>query len=139
MSLERTQTGVWVTHFEVPADYLDQYRHVNYKRYAEIAEIGQDEYLASRGLSFDKLEKWFNLRSFVVWFEQVNYSQLYLGDKLELLTRVGKIGNSSMDFEQTAFKDKEHIFDFNLKVVVVDVAGKPVRVPNYIRDQVLIV
>jgi len=139
MDLERTDKGVYITHFEIPESFIDQYNHVNYKRYAEIAEIGQDEYLASRGLSFEYIEKYYGLRSFVISFDQVNFNQLFLGDKLDLLTGIEKFGNTSMSFGQSAFKEDNRIFDFNLKVVLVNAEGKPTRIPNSIREQLLMV
>ena len=135
---------VQTTEYVVGPEHRDpnpKYDHVNYLRVPKIFEIGQDDYMESRGIGFDTIEQQTGLRSFVRSLIGMNVDyrgQLRVGDRVTIKTYIENgIGNSSFTFGQTMQRDGEHVFGLSLTVVMVDDEGKKTPIPDDIRDKLL--
>ncbi|MFH0749438.1 MAG: thioesterase family protein [Candidatus Gottesmanbacteria bacterium] len=113
----------------------DQYGHVNYKAYPGLFEPGQDAYMSARGLSFDTIEAEHGFRSVVPTYTPKIHAEVFNGDRVNVETRIDRVGNSSFTFGQAMKRGGTHIADYSMVVVLIDGDGAPVSIPDPIRQK----
>ena len=113
--------------------HIDQYGHVNYQSLPILYEIAQDRALEECGLSFQRLETNYGLRSFVRRTETDYFGQLFEGDEVAVTTTVD-VGNTSMTFEQRMEKKGKITSKYKIIVVTVDSEGSKVGIPDDVRE-----
>lgn len=123
-----------VTDVTIGEEYIDQYGHVNYKAAPAMLEEFQDALLFHAGVTFDGIEKDFDLRSFVKKLEVTWDGELRKGNECWLSTTL-ELGNTSMKFRQVLSKDGSPVVTQFMVVVLVDSAGKPTTIPAELRKK----
>lgn len=113
----------------------DQYGHINYKAYPGLFEPAQDAYMLARGLTFDEIEKDYGLRSVVPTYTTKVRAESFSGDRVNIETRIERVGSSSFTFDQSMRREETAIADFSMVVVMADLEGKPVSIPSPIREK----
>lgn len=122
--------------FVVPSEFIDEYGHVNYKRYLAILEIGQDALMTGLEIPFTEIERKFGLRSVVRGFQSDFPQSVLEGDKIDILTQVDNVGKSSILFAQEIERAGELIHQFRMVVVLMNKQGSA-SVPDEIREKLL--
>jgi thioesterase-3 len=79
--------------------HLDAYGHVNNARYLEYLEEARWEFFKDCGGTLHELEK-LNIGLFLVRLESDFRKPSFLDDRLQVLTKVIKVGSRSLVFEQ---------------------------------------
>lgn len=124
-----------VTEVTVGNEFIDQYGHVNYKRFPDIFEKGQDDLMERAGINFDQIEAQYGLRSFVITMKPTYKGQIKAGDQIKLYTAINRIGNTSIIYGQRMENAGTEAADFELVVVFVNSEDKPTRVPDDLKQR----
>lgn len=114
---------------------LDSIGHVNNAVHLTYFEMGRVDYIHNFLGEFNP-----NNAGFVIVHTEVDYRKpIYLNSKIEVVTRITEIGNSSFTFshEIEDLEDANAPYALGKTVgVLVDKSGKPVRVPEDFRKLV---
>lgn len=117
---------------EVRSYELDVYNHVNNAVYVQWLEHGRSKLLQDKGFNYTRIEQTWGVRFMTVRTE-IDYKQaLHLGDKVEVSTRVEKVGNTSVTIAHsiTRIVDGQTAAAARVVIVYVDAStGRPVPVP----------
>ena len=70
------------TEVKIGNEFIDPYGHVNYKRFPDIFEKGQDDLMERAGINFDQIEGRYGLRSFVITMTPTYKGQVKVGDEI---------------------------------------------------------
>lgn len=106
---------------------------VFYANYLRFAERGRTEYLRDLGYENKSLMDKQGV-IFVVRKVEADYLiPAYLDDMLRMETSVIELKNASFKMKQSLFRHNELIFSVDVILVCVDLAGKPVRLPDELR------
>ena len=124
-----------VTKVTIGNEFIDQYGHVNYKRFPDIFEKGQDDLMERAGINFDQIEAQYGLRSFVITMTPTYKGQVKTGDEVALHTVISRIGNTSIAYSQKMEMVAIEVAAFQLVVVLVNSEGKPTRIPDDLREK----
>ena len=124
-----------VTNVTIGNEFIDPYGHVNYKRFPDIFEKGQDDLMERAGINFDQIEAQYGLRSFVITMTPTYKGQVKAGDQIKLYTMISKIGNTSITYGQRMENGDAEVADFQLVVVLVNSEDKPTRIPDDLRQR----
>ena len=108
-----------ISPFQIGAEHIDQYGHANYKAVAGMLEPYQDRLIASRGLSFESIERDYGLRSFVKKLEIVWSGELKEGDVCAVSTSLS-LGTTSMAFNQLVLKGGKTVVSLAMVVAMVN-------------------
>jgi acyl-CoA thioester hydrolase len=112
--------------------------HVNFGHYLFYFDIGVTEYLKAIGLSYDRLRA--DGVDMLYLESRARYvSPAYFDEALNIHTRIGHIGNSSMrfDFQAIAASDGRAVAEGHIAVVVVErETRQKIRVPESLREAV---
>lgn len=117
----------------IKKSYADKYGHVNYRKYLDIFRRGQDDFAKKRGISFSEIEKTFNLRSVIRQMSIEYVEQVFPSEKVQMHTRVGKIGNSSFTYAQEILRGEKITTRFTSTIVMINRSGKSTAIPSDIR------
>lgn len=113
-------------------DFSGAVYHSNYLKFVERARsriIGM--------LGIDQLALRKNNETFVVRRLEARYLKpAYFGDCLEIETNFVKVGGASIELLQKIFKNRECIFQVDVKLALVS-GGRAIRLPNDIREKLL--
>ncbi len=123
-----------VLHIVVRSTEIDVNGHVNNAKYLEYLEWGREEWYDNAGLSYDTFKR-MGIQTVTVNIN-INYRrECRQGDKLAILTRPEKIGNTSYVFKQEIFNDKHELCaDAWVTSVTMDMATRKAReVPPELR------
>ncbi len=135
------QSPVVVTELDgVPQEFLDvaPYSHLNYRRFPDLLEKGQDDLIAKSGLgSFSEIDRNYGVKSFVRVMSEIRYDgQVRSTDKVTLYTCLKRIGETSIIFEQRMEANGAHVVPhFELVVAFVDSQDKKTRIPDEMRGK----
>ena len=124
-----------VTNVTISNEFIDQYGHVNYKRFPDIFEKGQDDLMGKAGINFEQIEAQYGLRSFVMTMTPTYKGQVKAGDQIKLHTAISKIGNTSIAYSQRMENGGAEVADFQLVVVLVNSEDKPTRIPDALKQR----
>ena len=124
-----------VTEVTIGNEFIDQYGHVNYKRFPDIFEKGQDDLMERAGINFDQIEAQYGLRSFVITMKPTYKGQVKTGDQIKLHTAIDRIGNTSITYGQKMENAGTEVADFQLVVVLVNSENKPTRIPDDLKQR----
>jgi len=124
-----------ITEVIIGNEFIDQYGHVNYKRFPDIFEKGQDDLMERAGINFDQIEAQYGLRSFVITMKPTYKGQVKTGDQIKLYTAINRIGNTSITYGQRMENAGMEAADFELVVVFVNSEDKPTRVPDDLKQR----
>ncbi len=116
----------------------DTMRVVHYSKYFIWFEAGRVELLRSVGILFKDFEK--NGFLFPVVEAVANYkSPARFDDEILLRTKVAKIGNSSIRFENQALKlpDETLICEGHTVHVLTDANGQPTQIPRAVASKLM--
>lgn len=107
---------------------------VFYANYLKFFERGRTEWMRSLGFESATLLAE-HQRVLVVRNVQIDYlSPARLDDELSIVTRVSRVGGSSVQFEQQVWRDQTCLVTGQVTVVCVDTAVfKPTRLPDELR------
>lgn len=144
MSFPRATSGVindgtHVLPLRVYYEETDAGRMVYHAAYLKFAERAQTEMMRVSGLDHMTMMEQDGL-VFTVHSADVRYKrQAKLDDELIVETRVAGVGGASMDMEQRVSRldNGERgpvIAELDLKLAIVDTAGRPVRLPQRLKD-----
>ncbi|SRR5690554_1803803 len=121
------------TEIQVRYGDTDALGHINNAVYATYAEYGRiDLFRAALGMYTEAGETGgFILARIAIDFR----SQIRLGQKVEVLSGVSRIGNSSIEVKQRVLADGVLAAEIEAVVVAFDYAQqRPVRVPDAVRE-----
>lgn len=121
----------------IKKSYADKYGHVNYKKYLDLFRRGQDDFAKKRKISFSKIERTFGLRSVIRQMSIEYVAQVFPSEKVQIHTRVGRVGNSSFTYVQEILRGEKVTTRFTSTVVMIDKSGKPAAIPADIRTKLL--
>lgn len=124
----------------IPPEFLDvqPYSHLNYKRFPDVFELGQNDLIAKSGLeSFEAIDAKYGVKSFVKKKgEMVFDTQVRATDKVTLYTSIKRIGETSITFGRKMFANgATAVSDFELVVVFVDSKDQKTNVPDEIKEK----
>lgn len=134
-AISPTATEV-ITPVAIRPEFIDQYGHVNYKRFPDIFESGQDDLMEKciEG-GFDGVDSTYGVRNFVKRTDTTINGQLLAGDEVLQHTSIGRLGSTSITFNQRMEKDGQNVADQTMVVVIVDKDNKPLPIPEDLRGK----
>ncbi len=106
--------------------------HASFIRFCE---RGRTEFLRDLELSCSFLDEEHGILFVIRHLEADYFKSAKLDDLLTVETGIKELKNSSFIMEQSIFCQDSVLFSMTVTVVCVDKAGKPVRVPEMIRDK----
>jgi len=119
----------WKTKLHVRGYELDSFGHVNHAVYISYLEHARWELLLEEGITLEKFKSW--NRWPVIAALEVRYMRpAFLGDDLEIHTRLTEGGRSRFTFEQTIYRQGEKIFTGTVHAVMVNEKGRPTTIPE---------
>lgn len=102
--------------------------------FIRFCERGRTEFLRALGLSCAALDSERDIR-FVVRHMDVDYlKSAYLEDVLRVETSIKSLKNSSFVMKQSIFCQDSMLFSALVTLVTINPQGKPIRVPEDLRD-----
>lgn len=121
----------------IPKSYIDHYTHVNHGKYFEMYEKAQEDFLNERKISFDDIEKEHGLQCVQRALKIEYIKPLFIGDKVQILTRVKSVGNTSFTFNQIIQKGVLNVSDCETVYVFIKPTGEKSSVSEEIRRSLL--
>lgn len=114
---------------EIRAYELDASGHVNHANYLHYFEHARWNLLEQEDITLEDFKKW------TVWpiivSADVHYLRpAFLGDKLEVQTRIIDPAKASYIFEQTLLRSDQILVKGRLKGAMMNYEGKPARIPE---------
>ena len=112
---------------------LDPYNHLNHTVYLAYCEVGRIEALDQRGIGMSALDER-GFRIVLVDLVARFIAPAVAGDRLEVVSEVVKIRPAGHDWRQRIDRDGETLFTVEIRAAMTDRAGRPVRVPDFVRQ-----
>ncbi len=106
--------------------------HASFIRFCE---RGRTEFLRDLGMGCDFMDKEHGVLFVIRHIEADYFKSARLEDMLTVETGIKELKNSSFVMEQSIFCQDSMLFSMTVTVVCVDKKGKPVRVPEMIREK----
>lgn len=106
--------------------------HASFIRFCE---RGRTEFLRAVDLGCDFLEKEHDILFVIRHLEADYFKSAHLEELLTVETAIKTLKNSSFIMEQSIFCQDSMLFSMTVTVVCVDKKGRPVRVPEIIREK----
>lgn len=115
---------------------LDPYGHLNNGVYVNWLEHGRLCYLRDRGMTYDSIPGEEGVQVVVVRLEIDYRAQVRLGERLRVVSRILRLGNSSFTFDQQiAFEDGRPAASAAVTMVCVGPDGRSVPIPPRLRER----
>ncbi len=113
----------------------DLYGHVNNAVYLHYLEFARMEVLEHKGITLDGLKE----SGFLIVIQRIEIEYKFPAvalDRLRIITTMDKVLNTSGVFHQQIWRieDEKEIADAYVTWVVVDLTGRPVRMPRVLKD-----
>lgn len=112
---------------------LDPYNHLNHTVYLAYCETARVEALAEWGVSLSKLDET-GYRILVVEMKARFIAPVLADDRVEVLTEVVAVRRASHEWRQKIEKEGRTLFTLELRAAMSDSQGRPVRVPDFLRE-----
>ena len=112
---------------------LDPYNHVNHTMYLAYCEVARVRALDSVEIGMTTLDD----KGFHIVVTDITAKFVIpavSGDQLEVITEVIAIGRASSRWTQRIERGGEVMFTLAVRAAITDLAGKPVRVPDFVRE-----
>ena len=108
---------------------LDSFGHVNHAVYIQYLEHARWEMLRSEGVTLETFKNW--SRWPVIAGIQASYLKpVFLGDELQIRTRMTARSRVSFTFEQEIWRASEKVFQAQVTGVMVNEQGRPAAIPE---------
>ena len=122
--------------FRVPISYIDLGGVIYNGRYLDIYNQARDEHMRDIGYTYMRLntDEQYHL---TVAQTNIQYkAPVFYDDNLNIVTRVEKIGSSSISFDQTIYKNSSNTFCNHARSVLVCIGTgfKPKPIPRALID-----
>ena len=101
---------------------------VYYANYLKFCERARSEAFFTKGLSPIVEDGHFMVKDIKASYKQ----SARLGDLLDVKTELLKVGGASFELNQKVYKNKDLLFDMDVKLVYVDNSAKPKRISKEI-------
>ena len=111
---------------------------VYYANYLKFFERARTDAISNIGLSNKKL---LNEYGILIIVKSCNIEYLKpakLEDQLEIKSTIISTSNTSFRMKQKAFRDQELITDCEIHLVIVDKSGRPTKIPNILKEKIII-
>ena len=112
---------------------LDPYNHLNHAVYLSYCETARVEALAEWGVSLVRLDE-MGFRILVVEVKARYIAPAVADDRLEIVTEVVAVRRAAHEWRQRMERDGETLFTLELRAAMSDSRGRPVRVPDFLRE-----
>ena len=112
---------------------LDPYNHLNHTVYLAYCEVGRIEALDRRGIGMATLDER-GYRVIVVDLVAKFALSAVAGDRLEVVTEVVAIRRAGHDWRHRVERDGQVLFTAEIRAAMTDRSGRPVRVPDFVRE-----
>ena len=112
---------------------LDPYNHLNHTVYLAYCEVARVEALESVGLGLDSLDE----RDHRILVAEVTgrfLAPAVGGDRVEVTTEVVEVGRATHRWHQRIEREGEVLFTLDVRAAMTNSAGRPVRVPDFVRE-----
>lgn len=106
--------------------------HANYLKFLERART---EFLIEKGLSLTKIKADFGLLFVVKSFEIEYMRPAKLEDRLDVFSKLAKIGAASLIFEQSIFKEKDLLCSAKILLAAINSELKPFAIPKILKQE----
>ena len=106
--------------------------HASFIRFCE---RGRSEFLRSIGITCTDLDEQIGTKFVVRHLDCDYYKPALLDHLLNVKTCLNSIKNSSFIMNQSIFEGETLLFDMKVTLVCVDKNGRPIRVPELLRDK----
>lgn len=127
-NMRRRRSAINVRFYE-----LDPYNHLNHTVYLAYCETARVEALAEWGVSLAKLDQ-MGYRILVVEMKARFIAPVVADDRVEILTEVVAVRRASHEWRQRMEKEGRTLFTLELRAAMSDSQGRPVRVPDFLRE-----
>lgn len=119
---------IYRTTIEVRGYELDSYGHVNNAVYITYLEHARWKMLEEEGITLQRLGEW-KRWPVIASIEAKYLKPSFMGQKLEVETRIVEHRRVGFGIEQRIFHDGSLVFDAKVGVVIVNEKGRPTEVP----------
>ena len=111
---------------------LDPYNHLNHTVYLAYCETARIEAMDRRGIGMSELDER-GFRILLVDLVAKFIAPAVAGDRLDVATEVVAIRRAGHDWHQRIERDGRALFTAEIRAAMTDRAGRPVRVPDFVR------
>ena len=111
---------------------------VYYANYLKFFERARTDAISNIGLSNKKLLDEYGVFIIVKSCNVEYLKPAKLEDQLEIKSSIISTSNTSFRMKQKAFRDQELITDCEIHLVIVDKSGRPTKIPNILKEKIII-
>ena len=111
---------------------------VYYANYLKFFERARTDAISNIGLSNKKLLDEYGVFIIVKSCNVEYLKPAKLEDQLEIKSRIIYTSNTSFKMKQKAFRDQELITDCEIHLVIVDKSGRPTKIPDILKEKIII-
>ena len=111
---------------------------VYYANYLKFFERARTDAISNIGLSNKKLLDEYGIFIIVKSCNVEYLKPAKLEDQLEIKSSIISTSNTSFRMKQKAFRDQELITDCEIHLVLVDKSGRPTKIPDILKEKIII-
>ena len=111
---------------------------VYYANYLKFFERARTDAISNIGLSNKKLLDEYGVFIIVKSCNVEYLKPAKLEDQLEIKSSIISTSNTSFRMKQKAFRDQELITDCEIHLVIVDKNGRPTKIPDILKEKIII-
>ena len=111
---------------------------VYYANYLKFFERARTDAISNIGLSNKKLLDEYGVFIIVKSCNVEYLKPAKLEDQLEIKSSIISTSNTSFRMKQKAFRDQELITDCEIHLVIVDKSGRPTKIPEILKEKIII-
>ena len=111
---------------------------VYYANYLKFFERARTDAISNIGLSNKKLLDEYGVYIIVKSCNVEYLKPAKLEDQLEIKSSIISTSNTSFRMKQKAFRDQELITDCEIHLVIVDKSGRPTKIPDILKEKIII-
>ena len=111
---------------------------VYYANYLKFFESARTDAISNIGLSNKKLLDEYGVFIIVKSCNVEYLKPAKLEDQLEIKSSIISTSNTSFRMKQKAFRDQELITDCEIHLVIVDKSGRPTKIPDILKEKIII-
>ncbi len=111
---------------------------VYYANYLKFFERARTDAISNIGLSNKKLLDEYGVFIIVKSCNIEYLKPAKLEDQLEIKSSIISTSNTSFRMKQKAFRDQELITDCEIHLVIVDKSGRPTKIPDILKEKIII-
>ncbi len=111
---------------------------VYYANYLKFFERARTDAISNIGLSNKKLLDEYGVFIIVKSCNVEYLKPAKLEDQLEIKSSIISTSNTSFRMKQKAFRDQELITDGEIHLVIVDKNGRPTKIPDILKEKIII-